>query len=89
MDGDSNSVPALYTCQRVMATPSLRHVHDKAQGSSVSGLCKCLSKQGRDSLEGQDRHLGEVKKISVPHLKLIQPPWAVKDKIKELCQCWP
>lgn len=35
--------------------------------------------------ERQDRHLGELKKISVPHLKLIQPPWVTKDKIEELC----
>lgn len=64
-------------------------IHDKARGSGESGLRGRLSKGGRDSLEGQDRHLGEVKRISVPHLKLIQPPWAVEDKIKELCQRWP
>lgn len=30
-----------------MVTPWLRHVHDKAQGSTVSGLHQCLSKQQR------------------------------------------
>lgn len=59
------------------------------QSPGLQPVCWMPQETRQRSLERQDRHLGDAKKISVPHLKLIQPPWVTKDKIQELCQCWP